>query len=229
MLIRHSCGYYPERVARDHLIHDYRHRLPLAARTRILAKGYRRYGYSYYKPYCSSCRECVPYRVLVQAFKPNRSMRRILRRNAQLESRWDTPQPSREKFELYVRYQLFRHKNGSGVTQRELATAMLTQMYTNPDDTLELVLHEGKKLVAFAIFDRSADSLSAVYSVYDPAAKKRSLGTLCILLAIGKARELGLPYLNLGLWLKDHPKMSYKQNFQPAEIYCGRHWRPFTG
>ncbi|HNE19381.1 MAG TPA: arginyltransferase [Turneriella sp.] len=229
MLFEWQCGYYPERLARNHDFSDPHHQFTPEQLTRVLNKGYRRYATDYYRPYCRNCRECTAYRVIVGEFKPNRSMRRVLKKNSAVEAHWGTPQPTQEKFELYVRYQLSRHKETDvPVTElrRQLAAAMVRQMYTNPPTTLELTTTENGKVVGFAIFDRTLDALSAVYSAFEPDEPERSFGTLNILLAIEKARVERLPYLNLGLWLEHHPKMAYKRNFQPAEIYRQYRWRP---
>ncbi len=153
-----------------------------------------------------------------------------MKRNADLEVAWARPQPTQEKFELYVRYQLTRHKDmdESPDVRRELAMAMVSQMYMNPADSIELTILRGGVVLGYAIFDRTLDSLSAVYSVFDPDETVRSLGTLNILLAIEKTKELGLPYLNLGLYLAGHEKMAYKKNFGPAEVYVGFSWKPMA-
>jgi len=225
------CGYYPERLTRNHCFSDDTHSLSQAQLTRVLAKGYRRFGVDYYRPYCRACRECTPYRVLVHEFRMTRRFRRTLKRNADLAIRWAKPRPSREKFDLYLRYQLTRHKEWDALSEqgmkRALAETMIQQMYMNPEDSIELTILLDNRVIGFAVFDRTLDSLSAVYSVFDPQAKARSLGTLNILLAIERTRELQLPYLNLGLYLAGHEKMSYKANFQPAEIYHHHQWRKF--
>lgn len=228
MIYRMPCGYYPQRLARNHCFEDPHHALTDAQRTRLLGKGYRRFATDYYRPFCERCHECIPYRVLVGEFEPDRSMRRVRKRNADVVAEWHVPQPTREKLELYVRYQLHRHKENTSHSQaayHQLGRTMLQQMYTNPPSTLELTTRENGRLLGFAIFDRTLDSLSAVYSVYEPEHEARSLGTLNILLAIEKAKGEGLPYLNLGLWLAHHPKMAYKSRFRPAEIYTDFRWR----
>ncbi|MFZ5630222.1 MAG: arginyltransferase [Spirochaetota bacterium] len=231
MLYEVQCGYYPDRTARNHDLSDPEHELSPGELTRVLNKGYRRFATDYYRPFCRGCHECTPYRVLVNEFHPNRSMRRVRTRNAAVTAEWAAPQPTQEKFELYVRYQLGRHKEATlslNDLRRQFAAAMIRQMYSNPPTTLELTTRENGLLVGFAIFDRSLDSLSAVYSVYEPDLPGRSFGTLNILLAIEKAKAECLPYLNLGLWLEHHPKMAYKKNFQPAEIYRQYRWRSFV-
>jgi arginine-tRNA-protein transferase len=42
---------------------------------------------------------------------------------------------------------------------------------------------------------------------------------------IEQCRELSLPYLYLGYWIKDSRKMSYKARFQPIEGFIGGAWR----
>lgn len=229
MVYEGQCGYYPDRISRNHWISDPQHGFSPRQLTRILNKGYRRFAGEYYRPYCRGCRECTPYRIPVATFNPGRTQRRIRQRNAAVLAEWAAPQATQQKFELYVRYQLARHKDtGASLAdmRRELAGSMLRQMYMNPPSTLELVIRENDTLLGFAIFDRTLDSLSAVYSVFEPDQPDRSLGTLNILLAIEKARAEGLPYLNLGLWLAGHSKMAYKQKFFPAEVYRGFRWRP---
>ena len=68
-------------------------------------------------------------------------------------------------------------------------------------------------LVGGCLIDRLADGLSAVYSFFDPDQKKRGLGTHIVLSLIEQARALELPYVYLGYWISQSPKMSYKTRF----------------
>jgi arginyl-tRNA--protein-N-Asp/Glu arginylyltransferase len=72
-------------------------------------------------------------------------------------------------------------------------------------------------LYAVALTDILADGLSMVYSFYDPAEVRRSLGTFMILEHIERAKRMGLPYLYLGYWVEGSRKMSYKARFLPQE------------
>jgi leucyl-tRNA---protein transferase len=72
-------------------------------------------------------------------------------------------------------------------------------------------------LYAVALTDILADGLSMVYSFYDPAEIRRSLGTFMILEHIERAKRMGLPYLYLGYWVEGSRKMSYKARFLPQE------------
>lgn len=223
------CGYYPERATRNHMLSDENHEFSRAQITRILNKGYRRFGPDYYRTFCRGCSECTPYRVVANDFNPSRKFKRVLARNERVIVDWAPAKATQEKFELYVRYQLARHKDFGDepllVVRQNLAVAMIRQMYMNPQSSLELTVRENGQVLAFATFDVTDDSLSAVYSVFEPDMPERSLGTLNILLALQQVKNLGLKYLNLGLYLENHPKMSYKANFGPAEVYQGFAWR----
>ena len=72
-------------------------------------------------------------------------------------------------------------------------------------------------LVGAMLADRMEDSLSAVYSFFDPDSNGRSMGTYMILWLVDHARESGLAYIYLGYWIEDSPKMSYKERFRPLE------------
>ena len=60
---------------------------------------------------------------------------------------------------------------------------------------------------------------------YDPDAEKRGPGVFAILKLIELAANEGLPWVYLGYWLPDHPKMDYKRRFRPLEILTGGKWR----
>ena len=85
----------------------------------------------------------------------------------------------------------------------------------------------GPRLLAVAVVDRLEQSLSAVYTFFDPDLPARSLGTYAILWEIEEARRLNLRWLYLGYWIRECPKMSYKGRFRPMEIYRHGHWRPY--
>ncbi len=86
--------------------------------------GFRRSQKVAYKPACDGCHACISVRIPVAEFTPNRTMRRVLRRNGDLVR---TPVPSHatlEQFELLTTYLNSRHSNGgmAGMTAMDYAT-----------------------------------------------------------------------------------------------------------
>lgn len=81
-------------------------------------------------------------------------------------------------------------------------------------------------LIAVTVVDQVHDGLSAVYNFYHsaPEYQRCSLGSYAILNEIQYTQELGLPYLYLGYYLKNTPKMSYKIKYQPLEMYIDKQW-----
>ena len=81
-------------------------------------------------------------------------------------------------------------------------------------------------LKAVCLTDVLEDGLSMVYSFYDPALARQSLGTYIILDHIHIAAEAGLPYVYLGYWVPESPKMGYKASFSSVEVYAFGAWQP---
>ena len=48
-----------------------------------------------------------------------------------------------------------------------------------------------------------------------------------VLWLIEEAQQLGLPYVYLGYWIENSPKMAYKARFQPLEHLNETGWERF--
>jgi arginine-tRNA-protein transferase len=81
-------------------------------------------------------------------------------------------------------------------------------------------------LVAATLLDRLDDGVSAVYSFFDAAAEKRSLGTWSILWLVEECRRQGLPHVYLGYWIAASGKMAYKARFPSVERLSVNGWMP---
>ena len=188
--------------------------------------GFRRSQNIAYRPACETCKACMATRVLVDRFRPTKSMRRVLKTNGDLIGVEASNIPTSEQYSLFRRYVESRHSDGgmSNMTVLDYAmmvedshidTRMLEFRKRGPDS---FVTGRGEgDLVAVVLYDQMSTGLSMVYSFFDPTMDKRSIGTFLILDHIERCRRLGLPHCHLGYWVEDSQKMEYKARFKPQE------------
>jgi arginine-tRNA-protein transferase len=195
--------------------------------------GFRRSQSIAYRPACETCRACVSVRVVVEDFRPTRSMRRVLGRNSDLAAEMRVPVPTSEQYSVFRGYLDSRHRDGGMADMTVLDYAMMVE-----DSHVDTRIVEFRRrgpdsritgrgngpLLGVALTDVLSDGLSMVYSFFDPDAGARSLGTFIILDHIARARRLGLPYVYLGYWVKGSKKMDYKGRFLPQERLSGDGW-----
>lgn len=218
----HACGYLEERSAVT-LFLDPAAPVTVPFYTRLAHYGFRRSGTHLYRPRCPGCKACVPVRIHVDAFVPNRSQRRCQRRNRDLRFALVPFAFDDAQFDLYARYVAWRH---AGSSMDDPDPEHYLACFDSPwADTLALTWHDGDALVAVAIVDRLGDALSAVYTFFAPEAAKRGLGTLAILRQVDLAREAGFDWVYLGYWIGASEKMRYKSGFRPLEWFDDGRWR----
>ncbi|OAN50820.1 arginyltransferase [Paramagnetospirillum marisnigri] len=187
--------------------------------------GFRRSHSIAYTPACPGCSACIPVRILVDSFQPNRTMRRIARVNAELSATVVPAKATAEQFRLFARYQESRHSGGDMAQMGFYDYRSMVE--DSPVDTFLVEFRQpDATLTAVCLADRIGDGLSAVYSFFEPDLAAHSLGTLVVLWLVGEAQRLGLPHLYLGYWIEESRKMSYKTRFQPLEAFGPDGWRP---
>jgi len=218
----HPCGYFAERIARD-LVLDPRDPALAEAYPIALAQGFRRSGGHVYRPNCAACSACVPVRLRVREFRPDRSQRRCMRDNADIETRMALPLRNDEIFRLYRRYLRARHADGPMADTDEDDFDQFVASGWSPTSFMEL--RRDGRLLGVAIIDVVPDALSAVYTFFDPDERARGLGTLTVLRQIDFALASGRDYVYLGYWIDGHPKMHYKARFKPLQSLCKTGWR----
>jgi len=189
--------------------------------------GFRRSHSIAYTPACPGCSACIPVRIVVEGFTPDRTMRKVQRRNQQMTAMPVNAKATAEQFRLFARYQESRHSGGDMALMGFYDYRSMIEDSTIDSFVVEFRGSDGM-LKAAILVDRMSDGLSAVYSFYDPVLSELSLGTYMILWLVEEAERQGLPYVYLGYWIAESNKMAYKARFQPLEAYSTDGWLPFA-
>jgi arginine-tRNA-protein transferase len=218
------CGYLPDRDWS--LEYEYVRSLSRGEYLRRLLENWRRFGGMLFRPACPSCTACRSLRVVVDAFRPDRSQRRAWQANASdIELAIGKPAVTRAKLDLYDRYHAFQaaHKGWPEHPAKD-ASSYAESFVHQPFAVEEWCYMLQQRLVGVGYVDclpddgTGAGGLSAIYCFYDPEERRRSLGTYNVLQLISEARRRGLPYVYLGYFAEGAASLSYKVHFAPNQI-----------
>jgi len=212
------CGYLPEQTQQL----EYERVADMSAEEYMqwMLEGWRRFGRTLFRPRCPACKACRPLRVIVDRFCPSRSQRRVATLNSGIVQRSvGEPSVTAAKLDLYRRYHDFqsvfkdwpRHDGYDAATYRK-------SFVDNPFPTEEWCYYLERRLVGVGYVDPLPAGLSAVYFWYDPAERRRSLGTWNILSILTEAARRGLPHVYLGYYVQGCRSMEYKAKFRPFEL-----------
>ena len=190
-----------------------------------LAMGDRRHGSLLYSPDCPNCALCEAIRVDVQAFRPSKTQRRVLRSGDKLLRVELGPTiTSSERVDLYE-----QHLKSRKLTLPD-HTPMTAAQYrsffqTGIIPSFEIRLMLNSNIVGIAVTDFGSTAISAHYTYFDTSYPHLSLGTYAILSQIRIAKELGMQHVYLGLFVRQNTHMQYKTSFRPHDLRIDGVWQ----
>lgn len=225
-----TCSYLPDETSS--LTYEIVGRMTAGEYQARLLAGWRRFGFSLFRPVCPACARCQSLRVPVAHFKPDRSQRRCLAANdGEVRLAIGAPEVTEEKLDLYDRFHAFQSGHvGWAYHGPKDVSGYVESFVDNPFETQEWCYYLGEKLVGVGYVDRVPAGLSAIYFFHDPDERHRSLGTFNVLSTIRKAAEWKLPHVYLGYYVEGCRSLAYKARFRPHEVLTADGgWRPVAG
>jgi arginyl-tRNA--protein-N-Asp/Glu arginylyltransferase len=216
----YACIYLPEQTASL----TYRILIDISASDyeALLSRGWRRFGWEFFRPACPACTACRSLRVNLADFTPSRSQRRTLARHADVEVIVQQPTVTPDHIRLYNAYHEDMQRRKGWPRQRHTLDSYYQHFLLGdwPFAREFLYLAEGR-LVGVALVDVTPNALSAIYFYHDPARRQMAPGVFSILQQIAYGRRAGLSHLYLGYWIAASASMVYKANYRPHEILVG--------
>jgi len=189
-------------------------------------QGWRHFGPFFFRRYFMEYGDKIlavqPLRVNIAHFQPSKSQRRVLRRNADLDTRvlpTVLTRELRDMFEAHVqRFALNVPPN--------LESFLGDRPDRVPCQNVTVGVYADNRLVADSFLDLGTEGVSSVYGIFDPVHSWRSLGILTMLLEIEYARQRGCRYYYPGYACHEASPYDYKKQFRGLEWFDWRDWRP---
>ncbi len=191
-----------------------------------LAEGHRRTGEFIYQTSCPACKACQPIRLDALEFKFTRNQRRILKRGDRRFRQEIGPlSADHERVDLFNKHRRMRGlaKRDKDIDVEEYVWGFVRSCF----ESFEITYWLEDQLVCLGVCDRGKQSISAVYTFFDPHLKSDSLGTYSILKQVEYCAERRLKYLYLGYYVQNSPHMRYKSRFVPNERLIDGRWIRF--
>jgi len=215
-----QCGYFSDK---SEYIRAFRcPDLPNEYHAELAERGFRHSGDAFYFPECPDCRQCHPMRIDPLQFRPSKKQRHILNKNRDIRVFITPPKASQEALNLFNKYTAYKHPNSPQISTLKKLQQLLG---TLPSSVSVRYILDGK-LVGVTAADLIPNrAFLSDYHFFDPDFAKRSIGVFSMLFEIMLTKQFKIPYFYPGFWLPDCPKMKYKANYRPNQLFIDGSWQ----
>lgn len=216
-----DCSYFDDEIS------DIRYRYMYNCSTEqyqaMLERGWRRFGKMHFVPECAGCTKCISMRIDVANYKFSKSEKRVINKNKDTKLYIRPPSMTLEHLNLYDKYHGHMNaKKNWPFTPIDPNDYLKSYVEGKEEYSKEFLYMRDDKLIGVALVDILPDSMSAIYCFYDHDYEDLSIGKFSILAQIKIAKEMNIPYIYLGYWIKEHHSMGYKIAYKPFEILKNR-------
>jgi arginine-tRNA-protein transferase len=195
----------------------------------LWSQGWRHFGteffrYNYQFPAQGGIQAIWPLRLDLAAFRPSKSQRRVLRRNADADIRIVPAVVDPEREAMFLRHSTRFIDNIPDSLRVFMPAAEPARV---PCQCLSVEVRAAGRLIAVSYLDIGRASVSSVYAMFEPDASWRSPGTLTLLAEIQWAAAQGKRWLYPGYATREPSAYDYKKRLRPLYYYDWRgSWLP---
>lgn len=190
-----------------------------AEHDRLLADGWRHFGRHFFRYNLAlhedEIRLVIPLRIRLSQFKLSTSQQRVVRRNEDVDVSVGPVNVTPDVVDLFE-----RHKKRF---RQHLPDSIYTFLARRPEDepceVFQQTIRIGGRMLAAGFFDTAERSVSGIYTAFDPAETRRSLGVFTILKEIEFAADAGKEFYYLGYSYSGRSFYDYKKRFHGAEAF----------
>ena len=219
------CPYLADRACK--LEYHYIENCTFSHNANLVKHGFRRFGKYFQKPICDNCNECKSVRIDVLNFKFSKSLRRVMNKNKNKNTKTITSRPilDDEHIRLFNKYHDFMHEKKQW-RKNNINFRSYFDIYVDGFENFGYEISyysETNQLICVDLIDLVDDGISSIYCFWDPDFSHLSLGKYSLLKEIEYAKNLNLHWIYIGYLVKDCPSLRYKDDYKPYQTllqYC---------
>lgn len=152
-------------------------------------------------------------RIKLEKFKLSKSQQTQLKKLEKFTIQYDRFSLNDEKENLFKKYKTTAHF----IKSQDLFYVLYDHEKNEIFDSQEICIYDGKKLVAFGVYDNGQNSSAGITCIYDPDYKKYSLGISLMLLKISKLQQDGYKYFYPGYVAPGFTVFDYKLKLSKSD------------